>query len=163
MVIKNVPGTKSVFAERTAGGYFLDFKLRREQLARYALTVDQVNSVIMAAIGGENVTTTIEGRERYPVNVRYFRELRDDVEKLKRVLVPIGQGGGMAGGTTGGTSMSSAGSRGSGDGYTGGGRIPLGPTADISLVTGPAMIRDENGRVSGYVYVDLDTPKRDIR
>ena len=162
MILKEVPGSKSVFAERTAGGYFIDFTLKRSELARYGLTVDQANSVIMSAIGGENVTTTIEGRERYPVNVRYFRELRDDVEKLKRVLVPIGQGGGMAGGTTGGTSMSSAGSRGSGDGYTGGGRIPLGQIADISLVTGPAMIRDENGRLSGYVYVDLDTSKRDI-
>ena len=94
MVLKDVPGTKSVFAERTAGGYFLDFTLKRSELARYGLTIDQANSVIMSAIGGENISTTIEGRERYPVNVRYFREFRDDVEKLKRVLVPIRPGGG---------------------------------------------------------------------
>ena len=99
MVLKDVPGTKSVFAERTAGGYFLDFTLKREELARYGLTIDQVNNIVMSAIGGENVTTTIEGRERYPVNVRYFRELRDDMEKLRRVLVPIQTGG--AGPTTG--------------------------------------------------------------
>src|SRR5512136_64404 len=93
MLLKNVPGTKSVFAERTAGGYFIDFKLKRSELARYGLTIDEANSIIMSAIGGENVTTTIEGRERYPVNVRYFRELRDDLDRLRRVLVPTGQGG----------------------------------------------------------------------
>jgi Cu(I)/Ag(I) efflux system membrane protein CusA/SilA len=167
MILKEVPGSKSVFAERTAGGYFIDFTLKRLELARYGLSVDQANNIIMSAIGGENVTTTIEGRERYPVNVRYFRELRDDVEKLKRVLVPINQGGGMApSGSTGGSAMSApSASRGmsfSGDGSQPGGRIPLGQIADISLVTGPAMIRDENGRLSGYVYVDLDTSKRDI-
>ena len=87
-----MPGSKSVFAERTAGGYFIDFTLKRSELARYGLTVDQVNNVVMSAIGGENVTTTIEGRERYPVNVRYFREFRDDVEKLKRILVSVPTG-----------------------------------------------------------------------
>src|SRR5512137_2436705 len=102
MVMKDVPGTKSVFAERTAGGYFIDFTLKRLELARYGLTIDQANSIVMSAIGGENVTTTIEGRERYPVNVRYFRELRDDLEKLRRVFVPVQSGapapaGGMGG------------------------------------------------------------------
>src|SRR4030043_1388527 len=91
-VLKEVPGTSSVFAERTAGGYFLDFVLKREEMAHYGLTVDQVQMVIMSAIGGENITTTIEGRERYPVNLRYARELRDDLEKLKRVLVPTKMG-----------------------------------------------------------------------
>jgi Cu(I)/Ag(I) efflux system membrane protein CusA/SilA len=157
MVLKDVPGTKSVFAERTAGGYFLDFTLKRSELARYGLTIDQVNNVIMSAVGGENITTTIEGRERYPVNVRYFRELRDDVEKLRRVLIPIRSGGlysqsGMTG--MGGTSGPA--------GSPGVGRIPLGELADISLVTGPAMIRDENGRLAGYVTIDLDTSKRDV-
>ena len=105
MVLKDVPGTKNVFAERTAGGYFIDFNLKREALARYGLTVDQANAVVMSAIGGENVTTTIEGRERYPVNVRYFREFRDDIEKLKRVLVATGSGGG-SGSVRGMNSMS---------------------------------------------------------
>jgi Cu(I)/Ag(I) efflux system membrane protein CusA/SilA len=88
----------------------------------------------MAAIGGENVTTTVEGRERYPVNVRYPRELRDEPDKLARTLVPA---------------MSGA-------------QIPLSQLADIRLVEGPSMIRDENGRLSGYVYVDVDTAKRDL-
>jgi len=127
MVLKEVSGTRSVYAERTAGGYFLDFNLKREQLARYGLAVDDVEMVIMSAIGGENITTTIEGRERYPVNVRYPRELRDDIDKLKRVLVP----------TMTGT------------------QVPLEQLADIKIALGPAMIRDENGMLSGYVYVDV--------
>ena len=156
MVLKEVPGSKSVFAERTAGGYFIDFTLKRSELARYGLTVDQVNNVVMSAIGGENVTTTIEGRERYPVNVRYFREFRDDVEKLKRVLVSVPTGGGAS--TGGMTGMAGAARVGGASAM----QIPLGQLADISLVSGPAMIRDENGRLSGYVFIDLDTSKRDI-
>lgn len=134
MSLKDVPGTKSVFAERAAGGYFLDFVLKREQLARYGLTVDQANDVVMSAIGGENVTTTIEGRERYPVNVRYLRDYRSDPDKLSRTFVMAPNGT----------------------------QIPLGQIADIRVQNGPAMIRDENGRLSGYVYVDIDTSKRDI-
>ena len=159
MLLKDVPGTKSAFAERTAGGYFLDFTLKRSELARYGLTVDQANNIIMSAIGGENVTTTIEGRERYPVNVRYFRELRDDMEKLRRVLVPVSAGGAAAAGGMGG--MGGSGSS-TGTGAPVGARVPLEQIAEISLKTGPAMIRDENGRLSGYVYVDFDTSKRDI-
>jgi Cu(I)/Ag(I) efflux system membrane protein CusA/SilA len=156
MVIKEVPGTKSVFAERTAGGYFLDFTLKRSELARYGLTIDQANDIVMSAIGGENVSTTIEGRERYPVNVRYFRELRDDLEKLRRVFVPVQAGGTGASAGMGGMGGSSAavGSRVA--------HIPLEQLAEISLKSGPSMIRDENGRLSGYVYVDFDTSKRDI-
>jgi Cu(I)/Ag(I) efflux system membrane protein CusA/SilA len=127
MVLKDVRGTRSIYAERTSGGYFVDFNLKREQLARYGLSVDEVEMVIMSAIGGENITTTIEGRERYPVNLRYPRELRDDLEKLKRVLVPT---------------MSGA-------------QVPLEQLADIRLTLGPAMIRNENGMLSGYVYVDM--------
>jgi copper/silver efflux system protein len=157
--LKDVPGTKSVFAERTAGGYFLDFTLKRPELARYGLTIDQANSIVMSAIGGENVTTTIEGRERYPVNVRYFRGFRDDIEKLRRVLVPVRPGSqNPAGGM--GVMGSSGGS--AGIGAPGVAHIPLAQLADITLKTGPGMIRDENGRLSGYVYVDLDTSKRDI-
>jgi Cu(I)/Ag(I) efflux system membrane protein CusA/SilA len=132
--LQNVPGSKSVFAERTAGGYFLDFTLKRDALARYGLTIDQANVAVMQAVGGENVTTTVEGRERYPVNVRYLRDYRSDLDKLTRVLVTASNGT----------------------------QIPIAQIADIQLKTGPSMIRDENGRLSGYVYVDLDTSKRDI-
>jgi len=126
-ILKDVPGTRSIYAERVAGGYFLDFVLKREELARYGLSVEDAQMVVMSAIGGENITTILEGRERYPVNVRYARELRDDVEKLKRVLVPtpVGQ------------------------------HIPLVQLADIHQVAGPAMIRNENGLLAGYVYVDI--------
>ncbi len=127
MILKDIPGTRSVFAERTAGGYFLDFDLKREELARYGLSVEDAQMTILTAIGGENISTTIEGRERYPVNVRYPREFRDDVEKLKRVLVPTPSGQ----------------------------HIPLVQLADIVLRTGPAMIRNENGLLAGYVYVDM--------
>ncbi|MBI2167263.1 MAG: efflux RND transporter permease subunit [Candidatus Omnitrophica bacterium] len=127
MILKDVPGTRSVYAERVAGGYFVDFDLKRDELARYGLSVADAQSVVVSAIGGENITTTIEGRERYPVNVRYSRELRDDIEKLKRVLVPTPMGQ----------------------------HIPLVQLADIRLVSGPAMIRNENGLLAGYVYVDV--------
>ena len=120
---KDVPGTKSVFAERTAGGYFLDFNLKREALARYGLTVDEANMAVMSAIGGENITTTIEGRERYPINVRYQRDYRSSVDKLNRTLISTMDGA----------------------------QIPLAQIADIKLLSGPGMIRDENGRLSGYV------------
>ncbi|MBI2104657.1 MAG: efflux RND transporter permease subunit [Candidatus Omnitrophica bacterium] len=127
MILKDVRGTRSIYAERVAGGYFVDFELKRDELARYGLSVAEVQMVIMSAIGGENITTTIEGRERYPVNVRYSRELRDDIDKLKRVLIPTPAGQ----------------------------HIPLVQLADIRLVSGPAMIRNENGLLAGYVYVDM--------
>jgi Cu(I)/Ag(I) efflux system membrane protein CusA/SilA len=127
MTLKDIPGTTSVFAERTTGGYFLDFDLKRDQLARYGLTIDDANDVLMSAVGGEPVTTTVEGRERYPVNVRYLRDYRSDIDALERVLVNTPSGA----------------------------QIPLAQIADISLKTGPGMIRDENGRLSGYVYVDV--------
>ena len=91
-VLADVPGTRSVYGERVAGGYFVDFDLKRREIARYGLTIKEVQEVIMAAIGGENVTTTVEGRERYPVNVRYPRELRDEPDKLARTLVPTMSG-----------------------------------------------------------------------
>jgi copper/silver efflux system protein len=125
--LKDIPGTTSVFAERTTGGYFLDFDLKRDQLARYGLKIDDANEVLMSAIGGEPVTTTVEGRERYSVNVRYLRDYRSDLGALQRVLVNTPSGA----------------------------QVPLAQLADISLKTGPGMIRDENGRLSGYVYVDV--------
>jgi len=135
-ILKNVPGTRSVYSERVAGGYFVDFDLNREAIARYGLRIADVQSVIMTAIGGENVSTTIEGRERYPINIRYPREMRDDVGKLARTLVSVPGNSGA--------------------------QIPLGQLATIKLVEGPSMIRDEDGRLSGYVYVDVDTARRDI-
>jgi Cu(I)/Ag(I) efflux system membrane protein CusA/SilA len=125
--LTQVPGTRSVYAERTGGGYFLDFDLRREEMARYGLSVDDVEEVIMSGVGGENVTTTVEGRERYPVNVRYFRDFRSNLSGLNRVLVATPSGA----------------------------QIPVAQVASIRLVQGPSMIRDENGLLSGYVYVDV--------
>lgn len=127
MILKDLPGSASVFSERTAGGYFLDFSLKRDQLARYGLTIDQANMAITTAIGGENITTTVEGRERYPVNVRYLRDYRSSLESLNRTFVPTMNGA----------------------------QIPITQIADIKILSGPGMIRDENGRLSGYVYVDV--------
>ena len=140
-ILQKVPGTRSVYGERVAGGYFVDFDLNREAIARYGLRIGDVQTVIMTAIGGENVSTTVEGRERYPINIRYPREMRDDVEKLARTLVSVPTAPGTMGRAT---------------------QIPLGQLATIKLVEGPSMIRDEDGRLSGYVYVDVDTSKRDI-
>jgi Cu(I)/Ag(I) efflux system membrane protein CusA/SilA len=126
-IVRAVPGTRSVFAERAAGGYFVDFDLKREELARYGLTVAGVQDVILSAVGGENVTATVEGRARFPVNVRYPRELRDDLERLGRVLVMTPSGA----------------------------QVPLSQVATLETVTGPSMIRNENGLLVGYVYVDI--------
>ena len=125
--LRDVPGTRSVYAERVAGGYFVDFELKRDELARYGLSVAAVQDVIMSAVGGENVTTTIEGRARFPVNVRYPRELRDDLDRLGRVLVMTPSGA----------------------------QITLSQVADVRTVAGPSMIRNENGLLAGYVFVDM--------
>ena len=134
-VIKKVPGTRSVYAERVAGGYFLDFVLKRQQLARYGLSVDDANMMVMTAVGGDNQSTTVEGRERYGINVRYARDYREDLSALRRVLLPLPSGQGQ---------------------------IPMEEIADIVLAQGPSMIRDENGLLAGYVYVDFDTSKIDV-
>jgi Cu(I)/Ag(I) efflux system membrane protein CusA/SilA len=123
-----VSGTRNVFAERTGGGFFLDIEWNRDALARYGLSVEEAQSVVQNAIGGENVTTTIEGRERYPVNVRYMRDFRSDTDALTRVLVPASDGQRQ---------------------------IPLGELARVKVATGPAMIRDEDGLLTGYVFVDV--------
>lgn len=133
-LLRDVAGTRSVFAERAAGGYYLDFDLKREALSRYGLTVEDANAVILTAIGGEPITTTIEGRERYTVNLRYPRELRENIDQLGRVLVPAPDGV----------------------------QVPLAQIATLKLRTGPAMIRDENGLLAGYVYVDFDTERYDV-
>jgi Cu(I)/Ag(I) efflux system membrane protein CusA/SilA len=127
-VLPPVFGTRSVFAERTSGGYFVDFDWKRDALARYGLSIDDAQMVVMSAIGGDTVTTTIEGRERYSVNVRYFRDYRSDLARLRRVMVPA---------------------------IDGRMQIPVSQLATVKLVSGPAMLRDESGLLAGYVYVDV--------
>ncbi|HHI9467122.1 TPA: efflux RND transporter permease subunit [Legionella anisa] len=127
MLAKEVSGTRTTYAERVAGGYFLDFEINRDQLARYGLTIMDVNRIIESAVGGENIATTIEGRERYPINVRYLRELRDDPEKLNRILVKTPSGA----------------------------EIPIAQLVTLTFRSGPAMIRDENGMLAGYVFIDI--------
>jgi Cu(I)/Ag(I) efflux system membrane protein CusA/SilA len=123
-----VPGTRSVFAERTGAGYFLDIDWKREALARHGLGIDEAQDVVQNAIGGETVTTTVEGRQRYPVNVRYMPDFRNEIGALERLLVPA-----------------SGAQR----------HVPLAQLATIRATTGPAMIRNEDGLLTGYVYVDL--------
>ncbi|RMF58360.1 MAG: efflux RND transporter permease subunit, partial [Calditrichaeota bacterium] len=126
-VVQNVPGTLSVFPDKTVGGNYLDYTIKREEAARYGLTVGDVQDVIMSAVGGMNVTHTVEGLERYPVNVRYSRELRDNITDLGRVLIPTPTGA----------------------------QIPLNYVADISLHKGPPVIKSENARKTAWLYVDL--------
>ena len=126
-VIKDVKGTLSVFPDKAVGGNFFDFDINREEAARYGLTVGDVQDVIMSAIGGMNVTHTVEGLERYPVNVRYSRELRDNLSSIKRVLVPTPTGV----------------------------QIPLSYIADIKIKKGPPVIKSENARRTAWLYVDL--------
>src|SRR5258708_22552918 len=122
-MLQPIPGTRSVYAERVAQGYFTDIRIDRDAIARYGLTVGDVQDVIQAALGGEEVTQTVEGRQRYPVSVRYAAAFRQDLPALQRVLVK----------TSGGAS------------------VPLGQLADIVLTPGPSMIRDEDGQLAGYV------------
>jgi Cu(I)/Ag(I) efflux system membrane protein CusA/SilA len=148
--VKDIQGTRSAYAERVTTGYFLDFDVKREEAARYGLTVQDVQEVIQTAVGGMNLTTTIEGRERYPVNVRYARELRDTREMLKRVLIPVSQMGQpqAAAGTGSGMSGSAASAGGSA-------RIPLEQVADIKIVRGPTSIKSEEGLLASYVFIDF--------
>ncbi len=122
-----VRGTRSAFAERTSGGYFLDIEWHRDQLARYGLSMDDVQMIVTGAIGGENVTTTVEGRERYPVNIRYQQGYRDNPAAIGRIPVAAANGQ----------------------------QVPLSQLGDVKLTAGPSMLRNENGLLSGYVYVDV--------
>jgi Cu(I)/Ag(I) efflux system membrane protein CusA/SilA len=125
--VKKVQGTASAYAERIVGGYYLDINIKRDEAARYGLKVEDIQGVVMSAIGGENVTTTIEGLERYPVNVRYKRELRDDIGKLGRVLVPTMTGQ----------------------------HIPLSQVALLEVKKGPPTIRTENALLTTWIFVDI--------
>ncbi len=141
--VKGVPGTRSAYAERVMTGYFLDIKPKRAEIARYGLSIDDVQTVIAAALGGMNLTVTVEGRERYPVHVRYARELQNDTEKLKRIFVPVSLAG-SSGSMTGGAPQKS-----------GVAHIPLGEIADIAIVQGPTSIKSEEGQLANYVYIDF--------
>jgi Cu(I)/Ag(I) efflux system membrane protein CusA/SilA len=145
--IKEVPGTRSVYAERVTTGYFLDIRVKRGEVARYGMAVDDVQEVIQSAIGGMNLTTTVEGRERYPVNVRYPRELRNDLERLKRVLVPVMMNASTRATGTPGLAMSAA--------PAGPAQIPLGQLAEIKIVRGPTGIKSEEGLLAAYVFIDF--------
>jgi Cu(I)/Ag(I) efflux system membrane protein CusA/SilA len=241
--VSKVANTRSVYSDRTTGGFYLDIVPDRAALARYGLTIGEIEDVIEAAVGGKPVAVTVEGRNRFTINVRYPGELRQDVESLRRVLVPLrmrgsGPGPGMEGGaddgmgalegarqrlapaggteaepapvllasagvsdagdewiaqsmggmggpqsperppgagSMGGRGMGAGGAgnalppgpAGSGSGLgrwtdIGGPHVPLGQVADIRVVTGPPMIRDEAGMLVGYVYVDMDAGKKDI-
>ncbi len=127
--LKQLPDTLSAFADKAAGGYYLDFDIDRKEASRYGLTTGDVQDVIQSAIGGMNVTHTVEGLERYPVNIRYPRELRDNLESLKRVLIPTPTGA----------------------------QIPLSLVADLQLRRGPPSIKSENSRPNAWVYVDIKT------
>ncbi len=126
-IVRTVPGTASVISERVTGGNYLDMVIDREAAARYGMTVGDVQDIIMTAVGGMNVTSTVEGLERYPVNVRYSRELRDNLTALKRVLIPTPIGA----------------------------EIPLGQVADFEIKKGPAAIKSENARRTAWLYVDI--------
>jgi len=127
--MKTLPETTSAFGDRAVGGYYLDFDINREAASRYGLTTGDVQDVIQSAIGGMNVTETVEGLERYPVNVRYPRELRDDLESLKRVLIATPTGS----------------------------QIPLAQVADLTYRRGPPVIKSENSRPNAWVYVDISS------
>lgn len=126
-VAKTIPGTRSAYAERSAGGNYVDFEIDRDAIARYGLSINDVQDVIMSAVGGMNITKTVEGLERYPVNLRYQRDYRDNIESLKRVRVPI----------------------------QGGGNVPLAELADLQIKKGPPGIKSENARPNAWVYIDL--------
>jgi len=128
-ILNKVPNTRSVYAERVTGGYFVDITPDRTAAARYGLNVEDVEMLVQTAIGGMVIDNTVEGRERYTINVRYARELRDDLDKLGRVLVPTPSGA----------------------------QVPLRELADIRVTTGAPAIKDEDGMLTGWVYVDLTT------
>ena len=127
-VTRTISGTRSVYAERSAGGNYVDFDIDRNSIARYGLTVGDVQNVFMSAVGGMNITQTVEGLERYPVNLRYQRDYRDNIDALKRVLVPL----------------------------PGGGNIPLEELGTIVVKKGPPMIKSEDARPNSWVYIDIE-------
>jgi Cu(I)/Ag(I) efflux system membrane protein CusA/SilA len=146
-VLSPLPKTRSVFAERTTGGYFLDFTTKREAAARYGLTTGDVNDIVETAIGGKTISTAVEGRERYPINVRYARDFRDDIDALQRVLVPVPLSNFQA----------TPGEEGRMNGKPEVTHISISMLADIHFKTGAPSIRNENGQLVGFVFVDVTT------
>jgi len=128
-ILSTIPEMRSIFAERVSQGFYLNIEVNRAEAARYGLTIADVQQAITSGIGGEMVAENVEGRERYPVNVRYGRDFRDNVEELRRVLI----------------------------GTPSGSQVPISEVAKISFSRGPSMIRDEDGALTGYVYIDLNT------
>ena len=126
-IISGLPQTRSVFAEKVAQGFYVNVEVKREEAARYGLTIADVQTAVSSGIGGQDIAENIEGRERYPINIRYQRDFRDNVEQMRGVLI----------------------------GTPSGAQIPLGQVAKISFTHGPAMIRDEDGALTGYIYIDL--------
>ena len=171
--LSSIPGTRSVYSDRNTGGFFIDITPDRSKIARYGLMMQDVQDVIEAAIGGMPIDVTIEGRNRFSINVRYPRDLRENIERLKQILIPlpndgIGSGfGAMApmgekSGTSVSNGMSKSGNAENAPIPSGRASIPLGEIADIQITSGPPMIRDENGMLVGYVYIDMDQDQRDI-
>ena len=128
-ILSAIPEMRSIFAERVSQGFYLNIEVNRGEAARYGLTIADVQQAVTSGIGGEMIAENVEGRERYPVNVRYGRDFRDNVEELRRVLI----------------------------GTPTGAQIPISDVATISFSRGPSMIRDEDGALTGYVYIDLNT------
>jgi len=128
-VLASLPEMRSIFAERVAEGFYINVEVNRPEAARYGLTVADVQRSVTSGIGGQNIAENVEGRERYPINVRYNRDFRDDLDQLRRVLITTPSGA----------------------------QIPIGEVAKIFFSRGPAMIRDEDGLLTGYVYIDLNT------
>jgi Cu(I)/Ag(I) efflux system membrane protein CusA/SilA len=126
-VLSAMPQVRSVFAERISQGFYVNVEANREEAARYGLSVADIQTAVSSGIGGQNIAENIEGRERYPINVRYSQDFRDSVDRMRSVLIATPTGA----------------------------QIPLGQVARISFSHGPAMIRDEDGELTGYVYIDL--------
>jgi len=154
-VLRDVPGTRSVLYERSLGGTYVDVLPNREALSRHGLNVADVNAVLETAVGGEVVTTTVEGRNRFTVNVRYQEDFRSSPEKLKRVLVPIRSGNVPAASAPASGMDTMSGGAATGSGSPDGARIPLEQLADVKVTSGPPMLRNEAGLLVGYVYVDV--------
>jgi Cu(I)/Ag(I) efflux system membrane protein CusA/SilA len=129
IVLSSMPQVRSIFAERISQGFYVNVEVNRADAARYGLSVADVQTAVSSGIGGQNIAENIEGRERYPINVRYSQDFRDSVQRMRSVLIATPSGA----------------------------QIPLGQVAQVSFSQGSAMIRDEDGQLTGYVYIDLKT------
>lgn len=154
-IVKQVPGAADVFAERTQGGKYIDIDIKRDAISRYGLNTGDVQNIIETAIGGQNISNTVEGRRRFPIRVRYYRDYRDDVEKLKNVLVTVGSSSSSMNGNSGMNSSSSTLVTKLQLGNAGVFQLPLGELADIKVTTGPPMISSENNLLRSIVFLNV--------